>query len=186
MTWSRGTPCVLVHPGNGRRPGRVYLDRFGLVGLCCQTVVFKRPKSRNEDFVKHGAEVIKRVRERKPEVYLASVVSLLPKQSQIERRSPFDDVSDEEFGSVAVTQFHRNVWRKAANCRWASNPLACGERDDVIASSIEERIADYYERIRPSPVELGKGLIDLAFVTCGRVRDRAIGAQLARRQLSAL
>jgi NAD(P)-dependent dehydrogenase (short-subunit alcohol dehydrogenase family) len=36
------------------------------------------------------------VRERKPEVYLASVVSLLPKQSQIERRSPFDDVSDEE------------------------------------------------------------------------------------------
>jgi hypothetical protein len=40
--------------------------------------------------------VIKRVRERKPEVYLASVVSLLPKQSQIERRSPFDDVSDEE------------------------------------------------------------------------------------------
>jgi hypothetical protein len=34
--------------------------------------------------------------------------------------------------------------------------MACGERDDVIASSIEERIADYYERIRPSPVELGK------------------------------
>jgi hypothetical protein len=40
--------------------------------------------------------VIKRVRERKPEVYLASVVSLLPKQSQIEKRSPFNDVSDEE------------------------------------------------------------------------------------------
>ena len=50
----------------------------------------------HEDFAKHGVEVIKRVRERKPEVYLASVVSLLPKQSQIEKRSPFNDVSDEE------------------------------------------------------------------------------------------
>jgi hypothetical protein len=38
--------------------------------------------------------VIKRVRERKPEVYLASVVSLLPKQSQIERRSPLNSHFD--------------------------------------------------------------------------------------------
>jgi hypothetical protein len=29
-------------------------------------------------------------------VHLASVVSLLPKQSQVEKRGPFDDVSDEE------------------------------------------------------------------------------------------
>jgi hypothetical protein len=49
-----------------------------------------------EDFEQNGANVIRRVRERKPEAYLASVVSLLPRQTQVERRSPFDDVSDEE------------------------------------------------------------------------------------------
>ena len=53
-----------------------------------------------EDFAKHGVEVIKRVRERKPEVYLASVVSLLPKQSQIEKRSPFDDLTDAELDQL--------------------------------------------------------------------------------------
>ena len=41
-----------------------------------------------------------RVRERKPEVYLASVVSLLPKQSQIEKRSPFDDLTDAELDQL--------------------------------------------------------------------------------------
>ena len=54
----------------------------------------------HEDFVKHGAEVIKRVRERKPEVYLTSVVSLLPKQSQIEKRGPFDDLTDVELDQL--------------------------------------------------------------------------------------
>ena len=48
------------------------------------------------DFERNGADVIRHVRERKPEVYLASVVSLLPKQTQVERRGPFDDVSDQE------------------------------------------------------------------------------------------
>jgi hypothetical protein len=36
----------------------------------------------HEDFAEHGADVIRRVRERKPEVYLASVVSLLPKRTE--------------------------------------------------------------------------------------------------------
>src|SRR5215475_6890557 len=49
----------------------------------------------HEDFVEHGAETIRRVRERKPDVYLASVVSLLPKQAQ-QLNSPFIDLSDEE------------------------------------------------------------------------------------------
>jgi hypothetical protein len=40
------------------------------------------------------------VRERKPEVYLASVVSLLPKQSQIEKRSRFDDLTDAELDQL--------------------------------------------------------------------------------------
>jgi hypothetical protein len=47
------------------------------------------------DFELHGREVIARVRERKPEVYLASVVSLLPKQAE-KIRSPLVDISDDE------------------------------------------------------------------------------------------
>jgi hypothetical protein len=46
-----GTPCVLADPGNGRRRGRVYLDRFGLVGLCCQTVVFLNDPNRAKMFL---------------------------------------------------------------------------------------------------------------------------------------
>jgi hypothetical protein len=47
------------------------------------------------DFAVHGEKVIARVRERKPEVYLASVVSLLPKQAQ-KVESPFIDLTDAE------------------------------------------------------------------------------------------
>jgi hypothetical protein len=75
-------------PGNPGGPGRPVGARTKLTELAVALL--------HEDFATHGAEVIKRVRERKPELYLASVVSLLPKQSQIEKRSPFDDVSDEE------------------------------------------------------------------------------------------
>jgi hypothetical protein len=84
----RKPPRTAFKPGNPGGPGRPIGSRTKLNELALALL--------HEDFVKHGAEVIKRVRERKPEVYLASVVSLLPKQSQIERRSPFDDVSDEE------------------------------------------------------------------------------------------
>jgi hypothetical protein len=84
----RKPPRTAFRPGNPGGPGRPIGSRTKLNELALALL--------HEDFVKHGAEVIKRVRERKPEVYLASVVSLLPKQSQIERRSPFDDVSDEE------------------------------------------------------------------------------------------
>jgi hypothetical protein len=84
----RKPPRTAFKPGNPGGPGRPIGSRTKLNELALALL--------HEDFVKHGAEVIKRVRERKPEVYLASVVSLLPKQSQIERRSPFDDISDEE------------------------------------------------------------------------------------------
>jgi len=47
------------------------------------------------DFEQHGEETIKRVRERKPEVYLTSVVSLLPKQQE-KLETPFIDLSDSE------------------------------------------------------------------------------------------
>jgi hypothetical protein len=75
----RKPPRTAFRPGNPGGPGRPIGSRTKLNELALALL--------HEDFVKHGAEVIKRVRERKPEVYLASVVSLLPKQSQIERRS---------------------------------------------------------------------------------------------------
>jgi hypothetical protein len=79
-------------PGNPGGPGRPVGARSKLNELAVALL--------HEDFVKHGAEVIKRVRERKPEVYLTSVVSLLPRQSQIEKRSPFDDLSDAELDQL--------------------------------------------------------------------------------------
>ena len=47
------------------------------------------------DFEEHGKTVIEEVRKKRPEAYLACVVSLLPKQKQ-ELQSPFGDLSDEE------------------------------------------------------------------------------------------
>jgi hypothetical protein len=79
-------------PGNPGGPGRPVGARSKLNELAVALL--------HEDFAKHGADVIRRVRERKPEVYLASVVSLLPKQSQIEKRSPFDDLTDAELGQL--------------------------------------------------------------------------------------
>lgn len=70
-------------PGNPGGPGRPIGARSKLNELAVALL--------HEDFAKHGADVIRRVRERKPEVYLASVVSLLPKQNQIEKRSPFEE-----------------------------------------------------------------------------------------------
>jgi hypothetical protein len=79
-------------PGNPGGPGRPVGARSKLNELAVALL--------HEDFAKHGADVIRRVRERKPEVYLASVVSLLPKQSQIEKRSPFDDLTDAELDQL--------------------------------------------------------------------------------------
>src|SRR5215471_19570024 len=72
------------HPGG---PGRPIGSRAKLQELAVALL--------HRDFTEHGEEVIRRVRERKPEVYLASVVSLLPKQAQ-KLESPFVDLSDEE------------------------------------------------------------------------------------------
>jgi len=70
-------------PGNPGGPGRPIGARSKLNELAVALL--------HEDSAKHGADVIRRVRERKPEVYLASVVSLLPKQNQTEKRSPFEE-----------------------------------------------------------------------------------------------
>jgi hypothetical protein len=82
----------LFKPGNPGGPGRPVGARSKLNELAVALL--------HEDFAKHGADVIRRVRERKPEVYLASVVSLLPKQSQIEKRTPFDDLTDAELDQL--------------------------------------------------------------------------------------
>src|SRR3954452_17156270 len=52
-----------------------------------------------ENFTVNGAETIERVRQRKPEVYLASVIALLPKQAQ-KVESPFVDISDAELEAL--------------------------------------------------------------------------------------
>jgi hypothetical protein len=54
----------------------------------------------SEDFELHGREVIERVREKYPQVYLSAIVSLLPKQQQIEKLSPLSDITDEELAQI--------------------------------------------------------------------------------------
>jgi len=123
----RKPPRTAFKPGNPGGPGRPIGSRTKLNELALALL--------HEDFVKHGAEVIKRVRERKPEVYLASVVSLLPKQSQIEKRSPFDDLTDAELDQLeeyiagmrakTIAQLELVVNNEAA----AVQPSAVGEKD---------------------------------------------------------
>jgi len=123
----RKPPRTAFKPGNPGGPGRPIGSRTKLNELALALL--------HEDFVKHGAEVIKRVRERRPEVYLASVVSLLPKQSQIEKRSPFDDLTDAELDQLeeyiagmrakTIAQLELVVNNETA----AVQPSAVGEKD---------------------------------------------------------
>ena len=48
------------------------------------------------DFREHGQEVLDRVRAKWPQVYLSAIVSLLPKQQQVEKISPLGELTDEE------------------------------------------------------------------------------------------
>jgi hypothetical protein len=71
-------------PGPGRPPGaRNRLTEVALAAL-------------GADFAEHGPAVIEEVRKTKPHVYLQVVASLLPRQVQMEKLSPFSDISDEE------------------------------------------------------------------------------------------
>jgi hypothetical protein len=71
-------------PGPGRPPGsRSKLNELALALL-------------SADFAKHGAQVIEQVRRKKPEAYLSGVLSLLPRQSQVERYNAFNELSDAE------------------------------------------------------------------------------------------
>jgi len=83
----RKPPRTAFKPGNPGGPGRPIGSRTKLNELALALL--------HKDFAEHGEEVIAEVRRRKPEVYLASVVSLLPKQAQ-KLECPFDGISDEE------------------------------------------------------------------------------------------
>jgi len=83
----RKPPRTAFKPGNPGGPGRPRGARSKLNELAIALL--------HKDFAEHGEEVIRRVRERKPEVYLASVVSLLPKQQE-KIESPLIDITDEE------------------------------------------------------------------------------------------
>ena len=85
---------------------------------------------------KHGADVDSSASANESlEVYLASVVSLLPKQSQIEKRSPFDDLTDAELDQleeyIAGMRLKRSpslsLWRTTK--RLLSNRARVEEKD---------------------------------------------------------
>lgn len=52
------------------------------------------------DAAENGAAVIAEVRKTKPHVWLQCLVSLLPRQLQVEKFSPFSDLSDEELATL--------------------------------------------------------------------------------------
>src|SRR6188472_1267732 len=74
-------------PGHPGGPGRPVGSRNRLNELAAKLLL--------EDFTEHGAATIARVRQTKPEVYLAAVVALMPKQAQ-KIESPLVDISDGE------------------------------------------------------------------------------------------
>ena len=79
-------------PGEVANPaGRPKGSRSKLQELCLAML--------HKDFAKHGETVIERVRERRPESYLAAVVSLLPKQQE-KVDSPFVDLTDQELDQL--------------------------------------------------------------------------------------
>jgi hypothetical protein len=77
--------------GNPGGPGRPVGARSKLNELAVALL--------HEDFAQHGADVIRRVREQKPEVYLASIVSLLPRRTE-RVESPLIDISDDELAQL--------------------------------------------------------------------------------------
>jgi hypothetical protein len=75
-------------PGCAPGPGRPRGMRNRLSELALQAL--------RDDFELHGPAVIEQVRRERPHHYLSIVASLLPRQLQVERTSPFSDLTDEE------------------------------------------------------------------------------------------
>lgn len=98
-------------PGQGGRPkgSRNKLNEAFIQALCA-------------DFDTHGAEVIQRTREEKPDVYMKVVASLLPREVEIKR--PLEDMSDDEL--VNAIELIR------ASIRY--DPAGASERGDEAAT----------------------------------------------------
>ena len=75
-------------PGNPGGPGRPKGSRTRLQEFVIEML--------DADFREHGQEVLDRVRAKWPQVYLSAIVSLLPKQQQVEKISPLGELTDEE------------------------------------------------------------------------------------------
>ena len=56
-----------------------------------------------DDFAEFGPDVIRKVRETRPAHYLSLVVSLLPRQLQVERSSPLAELTDAELTLIEET-----------------------------------------------------------------------------------
>ena len=52
------------------------------------------------DFQQHGADVIARVREEKPDAYLKVVASLMPKEVKLDARTELYDMSDADLMAI--------------------------------------------------------------------------------------
>ena len=78
-------------PGHPGGPGRPVGSRNRLTEAFLDKL--------NADFQIHGADVIERVRMRKPEVYLMAVSALVPKQVE-KLATPFDGITDDELAML--------------------------------------------------------------------------------------
>lgn len=52
------------------------------------------------DFREHGQAAIQRVRNERPDRYLAVIASLCPKELHVERSTPFSDLTDDELDQL--------------------------------------------------------------------------------------
>jgi hypothetical protein len=88
----RKPPKTAFQPGCAPGPGRPK----GVRNRLTETVTAVL----SEDFELHGRETIQRVREKYPQIYLTAVISLLPKQQQVEKISPLGELTDEEIAML--------------------------------------------------------------------------------------
>ena len=56
----------------------------------------------HDDFAKYGPTVIAEVREKRPEVYLKVIASILPRELHFKSANAFDGMSDEELSTLLV------------------------------------------------------------------------------------
>src|SRR6516164_3429750 len=54
----------------------------------------------HDDFAKHGPAVIAEVRQKRPEMYLKVIASILPRELHFKSANTFDGISDEELNDT--------------------------------------------------------------------------------------